>query len=96
MGKKTRFDESFRDPTRTDVKVTVLEKYEAPFLRYHEGNGTIKNDVHFVTVFKLPNGEVLTSYSKALFAQATVGKSYKIKVSYCKMPNEQYLLYAVS
>ena len=96
MGKKARLDENFRDPTRTDVEVTVLEKYEAPFLRYHERNGTIKDDVHFVTVFKLSNGEVLTSYSKVLFAQATVGKSYKIKVSYCKMPNERYFLYAVS
>jgi len=96
MGKKVKLDESFKDPTKTDIRVTVLEKYEAPFLRYDARKGTVKNDVHFVTLFKLPTGEVLTSYSKTLFAQAKVGKSYKIKVSYCHMPNEQYLLYAGS
>ena len=90
MPKKTK---TVFDPLGTELEAKVKEKREDLFLRYNHRTGTIKNDSHFVTVFVLPNGEEVTSYSKKHFIETIVGKTYKLKISFCKISNDRYLLY---
>lgn len=82
----------FKPAAGTEVKARVKSKREDKFLRYNPATGTVKTDTHFITEFVLPSGDEVTSYSKDHYGYA-VGKSYNIKVSWCKMPSGKHLLY---
>ena len=83
----------FNTTAKTEIKARVKSKKENQFLRYNSRTGAVRQDSHFETVFKLPNGDEVTSYSKKHFTDCLVGKYYQIKVSWVKMPDNRFLLF---